>query len=80
RLGHMVSIDHTNGLRTVYAHLEAHDGVKTGQKDYRGDEIGKMDRSGRTTAVHLHYAVILNNRAEDPLKYIIDNPSHSTLF
>jgi len=80
RLGHMVSIDHTNGLRTVYAHLEGHDSVRTGQKVYRGDEIGKMDRSGRTTAVHLHYAVILNNKAVDPLKYIIDNPSQSKLF
>jgi murein DD-endopeptidase MepM/ murein hydrolase activator NlpD len=80
RLGHMVSIDHTNGLRTVYAHLEDHDTVRTGQRISRGDEIGKMSRSGTTTAVHLHYAVILHNKAEDPLKYIIDTSSKSTLF
>lgn len=80
RLGHMVSIDHTNGIRTVYAHLASHDAVKPGQRVRRGDVIGRMDRSGRTTAVHLHYAVIRDKKAQDPLNYILDNRPRRTLF
>ena len=80
RLGHMVSIDHTNGFRTVYAHLEGHDMVKPGQTVSRGDIIGKMSRSGVTTAVHLHYAVIRDKKVQDPLTFIFDNRQRSTLF
>jgi hypothetical protein len=80
RLGSMVSIDHGNGLRTVYAHLESHTLVKTGQTVTRGEVIGKMSRSGRTTAVNLHYAVIRNNKAQDPLDYIFDSRERRTLF
>lgn len=80
RLGHMVTIDHTNGFRTVYAHLEGHDRVKPGQTVSRGDIIGKMSRSGVTTAVHLHYAVIRDKKVQDPLKFIFDSRQRSTLF
>ena len=80
RLGYMVSIDHTNGFRTVYAHLEEKGRVKLGQTVSRGDTIGKMSRTGRTTAVHLHYAVIRDGRAQDPLNYIFDKRKRNTLF
>ena len=80
RLGSMVSIDHGNGLRTVYAHLESHDLVRPGQSVSRGDVVGKMSRSGRTTAVNLHYAVIRDNKAQDPLDYIFDSRQRRTLF
>ncbi len=80
RLGNVVSIDHGNGLRTVYAHLEGLQNVKTGQAVARGDIIGKMDRTGTTRAVLLHYAVILNNKAQDPLKYIYDDNGRRSLF
>lgn len=80
RLGHTISIDHGNGLRTIYAHLEGHDTVKPGQQVSRGQTIGKMSRSGRTTAVHLHYAVIRDNKAQNPLDYIVDSRQRRTLF
>ncbi len=80
RLGSMVSIDHGHGLRTVYAHLEGHRLVKPGQHVSRGDIIGKMSDTGRTTAVHLHYAVICDNKAQDPLNYILGNRQRRSLF
>jgi murein DD-endopeptidase MepM/ murein hydrolase activator NlpD len=80
RLGYMVSIDHGNGLRTVYAHLEGLQKVQTGRAVARGEVIGKMDRTGTTRAVLLHYAVILNNKAQDPLEYIYDDDRRRSLF
>ncbi|MBE81819.1 MAG: hypothetical protein CME21_04575 [Gemmatimonadetes bacterium] len=80
RLGYTVSIDHGNGLRTVYAHMDRKDAVKPGEQVSRGDTIGRMSNTGRTTAVHLHYAVILNNHAQNPIDYILENRQRRTLF
>lgn len=73
RLGHYVSIAHEGGVRTVYGHLMGHNAVQKGQKVSRGDVIGKMGKSGRTTATHLHYGISINGRAVDPARYILDN-------
>lgn len=73
RLGHYVSIAHERGVRTVYGHLIGHKDVKKGQKVVRGDFIGKMGKSGRTTATHLHYGISISGRAVDPARYILDN-------
>ena len=80
RLGHMVVIDHGNGIRSVYAHMEDHGLVKKGQTIRRGETVGKMDRSGRTTAVNLYYAVIRDNKAQDPRDYIFDDRARRSLF
>ena len=80
RLGYMVSIDHGNKIRTLYAHLESVSLIRPGQRVSRGDVIGKMARTGRATAVNLHYAVILKNKAQDPLDYILDDGQRHTLY
>lgn len=72
RLGHYVSIAHQGGVRTVYGHLISHKDVSKGQRVVRGDVIGKMGDSGRTTNTHLHYGVSIKGRAADPRRYILD--------
>ena len=67
--GNTVKISHRGGFVTVYAHLEsmvAYVGqvVKTGQK------IGAVGMSGTSFAPHLHYEVIRDGKAQDPVNYI----------
>ncbi len=80
RLGNWVSIKHKGGLRTVYAHLTSKRAVKKGQQVARGETVGFMGNSGRTTATHLHYSVIHNRRALPPTDYIFDRRNRSALF
>jgi murein DD-endopeptidase MepM/ murein hydrolase activator NlpD len=64
--GNRVIIDHQNGYRTLYAHL-SRVYVKPGQTVNRGDIIGKMGSSGRSTGVHLHFEVIKSGVYLNPL-------------
>ncbi len=68
-LGNTVRIDHGNGMVTVYAHLSSMS-VTVGQHVNRGDEIGKVGTSGRTTGAHLHYEVHVNGRQVNPESYL----------
>lgn len=70
--GLCIVIDHGYGVETFYAHLSGTT-VRTGQTVTRGDMIGTMGRTGRTTGTHLHYEVRVANRAVNPLEYIIDS-------
>ncbi len=70
-LGNAVEIDHGNGIRTVYAHLSAMD-VRPGQAVGRGDIIGRVGSTGRSTGPHLHYEVHVSGRTVDPAKYLSD--------
>jgi murein DD-endopeptidase MepM/ murein hydrolase activator NlpD len=76
--GNIIVIDHKFGMTTRYAHLQSMD-VKVGQLVARGDIIGYVGRSGRTTGPHLHYEVWQNGRCLDPSKFF-QAPSISTLF
>lgn len=69
RYGRLVEIDHGNGVRTRYGHL---DGIKvqTGQKVGFRDIVGLMGSSGRSTGVHLHYEILVNGEPQDPLKFM----------
>lgn len=73
-LGNYVKLRHPSGILTSFGHL-ASCAVKKGAKVKRGDVIGYMGNTGRTTGTHLHYAVIKDKRFVDPLKYIWDGLS-----
>ncbi len=66
--GTFVDIDHGYGYRTRYAHLDRVL-VRRGQEIKRGDVIGLVGNTGASTAPHLHYEVIKNNRPVDPVNY-----------
>jgi len=69
--GRCVEVAHGLGLRTLYGHLdEIH--VIEGQRIARGEAIGIVGTTGRSTGPHLHYEVRLDNRAMNPLPYILD--------
>lgn len=69
--GRMVRIDHPEvNCETVYAHLHK-EAVAEGQIVKRGDLIGYMGNTGRTTGTHLHYEVHVNKRTVNPLTYIL---------
>ena len=67
--GRMVEIKHAFGLETRYAHLSQLR-VEVGQKVSRGDRIGDMGNSGRSTGTHLHYEIHLNGSAINPMTFI----------
>ncbi len=70
-MGNVVTIDHGNGIQSQYGHL-AKALVKEGQKVKRGDVIGLVGSSGRSTGPHLHYMLKVNNRTVNPSLYILN--------
>ena len=66
--GNQIEIDHGFGYVTKYAHLDKFN-VKSGQKIKRGDLIAFSGNSGKSTAPHLHYEVILNGDKIDPVNF-----------
>lgn len=69
--GKTVVIDHGYGIQTHYAHLSDYK-VDIGQKVRRGQVIGAVGKTGRTTGVHLHYEVRVHGVPQDPEKFILD--------
>ncbi len=67
--GKTVRIRHAFGFETVYAHLSRLE-VESGEQVSRGDHIGGMGSTGRSTGVHLHYEVHLNGRPVNPMTYV----------
>ena len=67
--GNRVIINHGNGYTTLYAHLQAVY-VFSGQTVKRGDRIGKMGSTGRSTGVHLHFEVIQGGTYLNPLNVL----------
>ena len=67
--GRFIRIQHAFGIETRYAHLSKIR-VKVGQKVSRGDHIGDMGSSGRSTGVHLHYEIRVGGKAVNPMIYI----------
>jgi len=67
--GRLIKIQHEFGIETRYAHLSAMH-VKKGQRVSRGERIGDMGNSGRSTGPHLHYEVRVGGKAVNPMIYI----------
>lgn len=67
--GRLVTIRHAFGIETRYAHL-SNIRVKVGDRVSRGDRIGDMGNSGRSTGTHLHYEVRIDGQPTNPMTYI----------
>ncbi|MDA5094614.1 DUF5930 domain-containing protein [Aliiroseovarius sp. KMU-50] len=67
--GRLVKIQHQFGIETRYAHQSAIR-VKKGQRVSRGDRIGDIGNSGRSTGPHLHYEVRVGGKPINPMIYI----------
>lgn len=69
--GKLVTIDHGYGYRTRYGHLMKIY-VKNGQRVKRGDTIGALGNTGRSTGPHLHYEVKVRGLPVNPKTYLLD--------
>ena len=67
--GQLVKIEHAFGIETRYAHL-SRIRVREGQRVSRGDRIGDMGNTGRSTGTHLHYEVRVGGKPVNPMTYI----------
>ncbi|MFD6438866.1 LysM peptidoglycan-binding domain-containing M23 family metallopeptidase [Peribacillus sp. NPDC060186] len=67
--GNKVIINHNNGFKTLYAHLDSID-VEAGQKVGKRMKIGMMGSTGHSTGVHLHFEIYKNGSLANPLNYI----------
>lgn len=69
--GNVVRVDHGNGLVTCYAHLSKIF-IKEGATVARGDIVGALGNTGRSTGPHLHYEVRVKGKPVNPEKYLTD--------
>ncbi|PTQ57445.1 MAG: metalloendopeptidase [Candidatus Carbobacillus altaicus] len=67
--GLQIAIQHKPGLKTTYSHLSKID-VKVGDNVEKGERIGLMGSTGRSTGSHLHYEVHVDGRSVDPAAYL----------
>ena len=70
-LGRTVVIDHGGGMLTRYGHLSSYS-VRVGQSVKRGEALGSVGNSGKSTGPHLHYEVWVKNVAVNPREYFFD--------
>lgn len=66
--GNCLMIDHGFGYQTVYGHMSKYK-ARVGQKVKRGEIIGEVGNTGKSTGPHLHYEVIVRGRHDNPAKY-----------
>lgn len=69
--GNSIEITHGGGIVSKYAHLQRF-AVKPGQWVKRGEVIGYIGMTGRTTGPHLHYEIRLNGVPVNPMRYILE--------
>ncbi|MBQ9103967.1 MAG: M23 family metallopeptidase [Clostridia bacterium] len=72
--GVSITVDHGNGLKTVYNSLADGDTVKVGQTLKKGDVIGEVSATNRQESfksAHLHFEVVENGNSIDPIKYMV---------
>jgi murein DD-endopeptidase MepM/ murein hydrolase activator NlpD len=69
--GNVIYVSHGYGYSTRYGHLSSFS-VRPGQRVKRGDVLGHVGSTGRSTGPHLHYEVRVNNNPVNPLEYILN--------
>jgi murein DD-endopeptidase MepM/ murein hydrolase activator NlpD len=67
--GNMVEIDHGNGVVTRYGHM-SEIAVTVGEKVKKGETVGRVGTTGRSTGPHLHYEVRVDGEPVDPMRFI----------
>ncbi len=72
--GNMIEVDHGNGLTTRYGHLSKIE-IQVGDTVNRGQIIGYVGSTGRSTGPHLHYELRLNDKAINPRRFLPPEPS-----
>jgi murein DD-endopeptidase MepM/ murein hydrolase activator NlpD len=78
--GQTVKITHADNFETLYAHMSRFaDGVGPGSRVRKGDIIGYVGASGRSTGAHLHFSVIINGQFVDPMPYITEKAGSNML-
>ena len=79
--GNEIFIDHGFGYESIYGHLDKIY-VKPGDSVKKGELIGTLGNTGRSTGPHLHYEIRKDNRAVNPMYYFYDNltPPEYTLI
>lgn len=70
--GNEIVVDHGYGYKTRYAHLSGF-GVAKGETVKRGQVIGYVGSTGKSTGPHLHYEVLKNDEVTDPMHYFFDD-------
>jgi murein DD-endopeptidase MepM/ murein hydrolase activator NlpD len=76
--GNMVVIDHGNGLQTLYAHASKLD-VRQGEIVRKGQQIGRVGATGRSTGPHLHFEVHEKGVPQNPFRFLSRQPTDSPL-
>lgn len=66
--GNCVVIDHGGGKATLYAHMSSI-GVSKGQAVSKGQQIGRVGSTGNSTGPHIHFEILINGSAVDPMQY-----------
>ena len=66
--GNCVIVDHGYDFKTLYGHMDKYL-VRVGQVVARGETIGLVGSTGKSTGPHLHYEVLLHNKPDNPAKY-----------
>lgn len=66
--GNCIIIDHGYGYQTLYGHMSKYN-VRVGRKVKRGEVIGYVGNTGKSTGPHLHYEVIAHGKHDNPSKY-----------
>jgi murein DD-endopeptidase MepM/ murein hydrolase activator NlpD len=78
--GRTVKISHADNFESLYAHMSRFaDGVGPGSRVRKGDLIGYVGSTGRSTGPHLHFSVIVNGQFVDPQPYISGKGFNSVL-
>jgi murein DD-endopeptidase MepM/ murein hydrolase activator NlpD len=70
--GKAIAIQHGDRYETLYGHLEK-TLVAAGQRVRRGDRVGLVGSTGRSTAPHLHYEVRVDGHPVNPLEYVLED-------